>query len=159
MSNEPILDIVCTLRPATEQDYTFLWSLHKAALGPHVAKVYGWDETLQAQLFRERFDPARRSIIVVADQDVGVLEVTEGEDGVFLDTIEIMPEHQGRGLGGTVTGDVVRNAHAAGLPVTLRVLKVNPARRLYERLGFVEIGQTETHFIMCAWPAQPRKSG
>jgi hypothetical protein len=34
------------------------------------------------------------------------------------------------------------------LPVKLRVLKVNPARRLYERLGFIHKGETPTHYLM-----------
>jgi hypothetical protein len=36
--------------------------------------------------------------------------------------------------------------------VTLQVLKVNPARRLYERLGFCETGADDTHYQM-AWEA------
>ena len=31
--------------------------------------------------------------------------------------------------------------------ITLRVLKVNPARGLYERLGFSVIRETETHYF------------
>ena len=31
---------------------------------------------------------------------------------------------------------------------TLQVIKVNPARRLYERLGFRAIGETETNYQM-----------
>jgi GNAT superfamily N-acetyltransferase len=144
-----------TLRPATAQDYAFLWTLHKLALGPYVAEVYGWDDAVQEPLFRERFDPAHRQIIVVDGRDAGVLEVSEREDGVFLDTIELMPAYQGQGLGGAVVEDVLAEAHTAGRSVTLRVFKVNPARRLYERLGFVEAGQSETHFVMCAQPATP----
>jgi len=34
------------------------------------------------------------------------------------------------------------------LPVRLRVFRVNPARRFYERLGFVTTGETETHVLM-----------
>jgi ribosomal protein S18 acetylase RimI-like enzyme len=34
------------------------------------------------------------------------------------------------------------------LPVSLRVLKINPARQLYLRLGFSVIGETETHYWM-----------
>ncbi len=30
----------------------------------------------------------------------------------------------------------------------LQVLKVNPSRRLYERLGFSETGATDTHIIL-----------
>jgi hypothetical protein len=28
------------------------------------------------------------------------------------------------------------------------VLKVNPAKRLYERLGLAVIGETDTHYLM-----------
>jgi ribosomal protein S18 acetylase RimI-like enzyme len=33
-------------------------------------------------------------------------------------------------------------------PIRLFVLKVNPARRLYERLGFQVLEETETHYVM-----------
>ena len=39
-------------------------------------------------------------------------------------------------------------ADGRGIPVELQVIKVNPAWRLYERLGFVVIGETETHVLM-----------
>jgi hypothetical protein len=39
-------------------------------------------------------------------------------------------------------------ADAANLPLELQVLKVNPARRLYERLGLTVIGETDTHYLM-----------
>ena len=35
-----------------------------------------------------------------------------------------------------------------GVPVELQVIKVNPARGLYERLGFVVAGESETHWEM-----------
>jgi ribosomal protein S18 acetylase RimI-like enzyme len=39
--------------------------------------------------------------------------------------------------------------------VTLQVLKVNPARRLYERLGFRVTGETPTHFLMLHEHGEP----
>jgi ribosomal protein S18 acetylase RimI-like enzyme len=59
-----------------------------------------------------------------------------------------LPEFQGRGLGTTILGDVIEHARMGRRPVSLQVLKVNPARRLYERLGFVISGESETHFQM-----------
>jgi ribosomal protein S18 acetylase RimI-like enzyme len=44
---------------------------------------------------------------------------------------------------------VMEEARARGVPVRLRVLKVNArARAFYERLGFVQTGETETHTLM-----------
>src|SRR5207248_4890163 len=41
-----------------------------------------------------------------------------------------------------------------GQSVGLQVLKVNPARSLYKRLGFLTTGQTATHYLMRATPEQ-----
>lgn len=46
---------------------------------------------------------------------------------------------------------VIREAGAR--PVWLQVLKVNPARALYERLGFRVVGQSDTHWHMLREPA------
>jgi ribosomal protein S18 acetylase RimI-like enzyme len=139
-----------TLRPAAQADYDFLYALHEATMRPTVTQIWGWDDARQSAIFRERFDPAARRIIVIDGRDAGVLEVEERPDEVFLANIEIAPEQQGRGLGAAIITDILFDAHARGLPVTLQVNRVNPARRLYGRLGFVETGQTETHYLMRA---------
>ncbi len=60
-----------------------------------------------------------------------------------------LPEYQRRGVGSAVIKDVNREATEQELPVTLGVLKVNPrAQALYEKLGFVVNGETETHILM-----------
>ena len=41
----------------------------------------------------------------------------------------------------------------------ITVLKVNPARRLYERLGFAIVGETETHYLMRWRPADAAEPG
>lgn len=58
------------------------------------------------------------------------------------------PDHQGRGLGTELLRRVLARADARRLPVRLQVLKGNPARRLYRRLGFVDAAETETHHVM-----------
>ena len=137
-----------SLRPATETDYAFLYALHVATLKEYVAQTWGWDEAFQARRFRERFDPANSQIIVVDGQDVGVLAVGSGAGEVLLGNIRIAPDWQRRGLGTAVIQDVLSKAREDGLTVVLQVLKVNPARSLYERLGFVVVGETDTHYQM-----------
>jgi ribosomal protein S18 acetylase RimI-like enzyme len=73
---------------------------------------------------------------------------------VFLSKIYILPQYQGRGIGTRLINGVLEEAHGRGLPVTLRVIRVNPARGLYERLGFVQVGETESHYLMEAAPHQ-----
>jgi GNAT superfamily N-acetyltransferase len=143
-----------SLRLATDSDYTFLYELHIATVRPYVEQTWGWDDTLQATMFGDGFALSKLQVIVVDGQDAGVLQTEQRPDEVFLANIEIAPAFQGHGLGGRIISDIITDAHVGGLPVTLRVLHVNPARRLYERLGFVEFDRTETHALMRTVPVR-----
>ncbi len=136
-----------TLRPATDNDYAFLEALHTATMRDVVTQVWGWDAAIQGALFRRNFDPTRSQIVVVDGADAGVIALEKRDNAWFLAGIEIAPAYQSRGLGARLIGAIVAEAHAAGLPVTLQVLKVNRAQYLYERLGFVVTGSTATHFL------------
>ena len=140
------------LRAARQEDAEFLFGLLKATMQAYVAQIWGWDEEWQRAYFLERFDPSQERIVVLEGQDIGVLATEEREDELFLAKISILPGYQRRGIGTELIGSVLDRAFGRGVPVTLRVLKVNPARRLYERLGFVAVGETETHYLMESRP-------
>jgi GNAT superfamily N-acetyltransferase len=135
-------------RPATARDGVFLWALHNATLKDYVTQTWGWDDQVQRRMFDERFDPARIEILVCEGQDVGALAVEQRPDELWLAELQIAPAWQGRGLGTAILRDLIDEANARGVPVGLRVLRVNPARALYERLGFVVVSTTETHHLM-----------
>ena len=136
------------LREARPEDAEFLYGLLKATMQDYVAQIWGWDEEWQRAYFQERFDPSRERIVILEGEEIGVLAIEEKEDEVFLSKVYILPEYQGQGIGTRLMRAVLDRAFGRGLPVTLQVLKVNPAWRLYERLGFVAIDETETHYIM-----------
>ena len=69
---------------------------------------------------------------------------------VRLPAIAISPEMQGQGLGAGLLRDLFATAAGHGLPIRLQVLRFNPARHLYERLGFAVVGETPTHYLMSA---------
>ncbi len=62
--------------------------------------------------------------------------------------IQIAPALQGQGLGTALLLECIAQARAAGKDITLHVLKANPARRLYERLGFVVEAEDSEEFHM-----------
>jgi ribosomal protein S18 acetylase RimI-like enzyme len=142
----PVNDI--TLRPATRDDYDFLWALLVDTLRSYVEATWGWDEAYQRARFRDHFDPARHDIVLVDGVAVGVLRVERRESFIFLSNIGITPAYQGRGIGTRLIQDLLEEARARGMSVELQVLKVNPARALYERLGFVVVDESETHWQM-----------
>jgi ribosomal protein S18 acetylase RimI-like enzyme len=140
---------VYQLRPATTADYDFLYQLHRATIRPAVAAMWGWDEAWQQAYFAQKFDPAQRQIIAVEGQDVGVVAIEERDEEIYLALIEVAPEQQNRGLGTTVIRDILQRAQQQQRPVSLHVLKTNPAgQRLYERLGFVVTAVEEFKYKM-----------
>jgi GNAT superfamily N-acetyltransferase len=141
------------LRPGKQSDYEFLWWLHCATMRTYVDAIWGWDEAAQQRLFQERFDPARFQIVECDGEDAGYVSVERNEEFNFLSAIEVAPQVQNQGLGTSLIRDLQDEAAHRRVPLKLRVLQGNPARRLYERLGFVVTGETETH-IMMSWQPQ-----
>lgn len=138
-----------TRRPATLDDYDFLYALRRAALKESVARTWGWDEAWQQTYFQERFDPAETEILQWQGQDVGTISVREEADELYLALLAILPEFQGRGWGTAVLQNLIHHAQHTGKTVTLHVLKTNPeAQKLYERLGLQIIAEEEYKFKM-----------
>jgi GNAT superfamily N-acetyltransferase len=122
-----------TLRAATADDVAFIHALRVSGLRVHVERIWGWDDGDQRARFARRYVAEAYQVIEVDARDVGAVSVEWGSDGVFLDDVEIAAEW--RGLGNAVLGGILTEAQRRGLPVRLQVLRGNPARRWYERLG------------------------
>lgn len=149
---------IYSLRPAAPEDLAFIHALRVSGLREYVDQVWGWDDAEQLARFQHRFVATRYKVIVVGGRDIGAVAVDWAEHEVFLADIEILPEWRGRGLGTAAISDLIAAAARCRLPVALQVLRVNPARRLYERLGFQIVGETATHYRMCTMPAEPSPS-
>src|SRR5512135_1688517 len=131
--NEIKLDIA--LRPATEKDGDLLWDLHRVTLKPYVEETWGWDDNFQRRYFWEHFLPEKSQVIQCEGVDAGVLTIEESPLGYILSNIELYPQFQGRGIGSSLITSLIKKADQHGLPISLRVLKINRARELYLRLG------------------------
>jgi GNAT superfamily N-acetyltransferase len=138
-----------TLRKAGPDDCEFAYSVKKAAFREYVEKVWGWDEQEQRQLHEQRFRTQEFQVIHWEGIDVGIMAVVVAPDCVKLNGLFLLPAHQGHGIGRRCMLLVIAEARQLGLPVRLQVMKVNPrARAFYERLGFIRIGETDTHLLM-----------
>ena len=104
-----------------------------------------------AHYFREWPGDSDFGFVAEADgQDVGAvwvvqLTATDPGYGYVADdvpelSIWVADDHRGRGVGGALVDLVVRAARERGLrAISLSVEEGNPARRLYERAGFVPV--------------------
>jgi ribosomal protein S18 acetylase RimI-like enzyme len=142
------------LRPGATNDREYLWWLHCATMREYVDKTWGWDEAWQRRKFDEDFDPLSLLIVGKDGAAIGQISVRRTGDEIFLASIEIAPEQQNQGIASQLIKELLRESDQSQLPVKLQVLRVNPARRLYERLGFVYVGETPTHYLMGREPAR-----
>jgi ribosomal protein S18 acetylase RimI-like enzyme len=142
-----------SLRGAVDADYDFLYALHVATMRDSITATWGWDDSVQEALFRERWDPSGPRVVVVGAEDAGILDVDRQATKTFISLIELHPRYQGRGIGTAIIRDVLQEAHGRGVPAALSVLKANPAaRRLYQRLGFVVTEEPPDRYIMVCVP-------
>jgi ribosomal protein S18 acetylase RimI-like enzyme len=138
-----------TLRTACREDLEFLYQLWKITLGEYLVQTFGpWHEDEQHQRFCERTRIEQNQIVELDGHAVGCLYLKRLATAVKLSRVLILPEYQNRGLGSRLVQQVISEAQTVGLSVQLRVMKVNPAQRLWKRLGFVVTGKTETHILM-----------
>jgi ribosomal protein S18 acetylase RimI-like enzyme len=139
-------------RRAVHADLPFLEEVHVAALGPVALVGYGWPAATLREQFRSEIDVATCYVISVDGRRAGYISVEDRETFWYIDAIAIARRHQGKGIGTLVLRDVL--AEAGARPVRLNVLHVNPARALYERLGFRVIRRDDQRQIM-EWRAPP----
>lgn len=132
-----------TLRPALPSDEPFLVELRKLTMTEHLGRVgEPSDEDSHLRRVRLRYEDAQ--IIWSEAEQIGLLKAYRTPTEWVILQVQILPEHQGHGIGADVIRMILAQAADDGLPVSLSVLKGNPARTLYERLGFkmaVDTGQ------------------
>lgn len=134
---------------ANDADRVALYTPYKAALHPYVHWAWGWDENKERHNFFERLPPSGLFKLVFKGQCIGGFCLdTAGAAVWHLRTFFIHPQLHGQGLGTAVLQHLIRQAQDQRRALTLHVIHINPAKRLYERLGFEVIEQEEKTFLM-----------
>ncbi len=87
-------------------------------------------------------------MIVAGGRPAGRLYVARWEDEIRIVDIALLPEHRGNGLGTALLRELIEEADAAGKPLSIHVEQNNPARPLYDRLGFEEAGEFGVYVLM-----------
>lgn len=137
-----------SLRAALPEELESLYAIHRAAMERYVTETWrSWDDSFQRQHFREYWPRERRSVMVEGEL-AGFLDLIERDGIAWVGNIELAPRFHRRGIGSAILRDIQRESAGQGRTVGLQVLKVNPARGLYLRLGFRDTGESATHHQM-----------
>jgi GNAT superfamily N-acetyltransferase len=106
------------------------------------------DRTAQETSFRQQWHAAQVRIIVLGGTDVGWLQAITQDNELFIAQMFVDGPFQRRGIGTEVMRRLIGEAAEANLAVRLNVVRINPARRLYERLGFRVTHEDDRKFYM-----------
>jgi GNAT superfamily N-acetyltransferase len=135
-------------RKATASDFDFIYNLHRQTFYSYVEQTWGWREEVQYAGMREDFDGFPFEIICYQGIDIGAISVVDKEDLLFLNYLAILPLYQGKGFGTQILHQLLGQAAERGILVKLNVIRINPAKTLYERMGFRVVGNDETRLFM-----------
>lgn len=157
-----------TFRPVEADDQELLYGVYASTRTEELAPV-PWTEAQKEAFLRMQFraqtldyqanyPDAERRLILVDGMPAGRLYVDRREDEVRIVDIALLPAHRGAGVGGAILRDLLAEAAAAGKPLRIHVEQMNPALRLYERLGFKRIGDAGVYYLM-EWKAAAPAEG
>ena len=138
------------LKKYTDDYYDFVYNVKKNAYKKYVEECWGsWDDEVQKEHFNKFISFYRNNsyIIEVDGEDIGFYNDEELSDGSYeVGNICIIPEYQGKGIGTKVLCDMLEKHKEKDIKI--QYFKQNPVGSLYERLGFVLVGETQFHYQM-----------
>lgn len=134
------------LRPVTPGDEPFLLGVYASTRAEELAAVPWTPEqkaafvaqqfAAQSAHYAKHYDGLSADVVLVGGEPAGRLLVARWPAEIRIVDIALLPAFRGAGAGTRLLTGLIGEARAAGLPLTIHVERMNPAMRLYERLGF-----------------------
>jgi len=158
-----------SLRPVAERDFPFLRHLFRTLRWDELAPTR-WPDEAKAAFLDQQFDFQHRHyatgfaaaefyLVEREAEPIGRFYVDRETRSWYLIEISLLPEWRGRGLGTALLGLLQDQVRAGGGDrVSRNVETTNPARRLYTRLGFVELAPPDEFprlSLEMTWTARP----
>jgi ribosomal protein S18 acetylase RimI-like enzyme len=148
------------LRPVADDDRAFLLDLYESVREPELALV-PWDANARRAFveqqfmaqdthYRANYPGAALDVIEVDGEPAGRLYVHRGAEDIRIMDIALTPAFRGRGIGTGLLRSLLEEGAASGRTVSIHVEAGNPARALYERLGFREAEERGVYVLMIA---------
>lgn len=152
------------LRAVTDADRPFLEALYAESRADELA-LTTLDDAAKAAFCKQQFDAQDRwyrhqfpdaafDVVLLDGVPIGRLIVHRADVWHLVD-IRLSASCRGAGVGTALLRALTVEAERAGCDVTLAVATNNPARRLYERLGFVVVSEDDV-FANCRYSAQAK---
>ena len=139
--------LIC--RSARPDDDEFAFGVLKETMREYAVATWGtWWEDESRREITEQVRAGRTAIIEFDGVRIGIQLVERAKTHIQLEQLYISKAFQRRGFGTQLLKRLIAEARDSKLPIRLRVLTVNPARALYERLGFIAVEVTKERVFM-----------
>ena len=135
------------LRTASPQDFEYCKRLYFAGMTKIIEELH-LNIAAQAVSFHEQWALTQVRIITFDGSDVGWLQRIIQDDVLFFAQLFVDGPFQRKGIGTEVMHRLIGEAARLNQAVRLAVVKINPALRLYERLGFQITHEDDRKFYM-----------
>jgi ribosomal protein S18 acetylase RimI-like enzyme len=137
-----------SLLNAFEDDKEFIFETFKTTMREYVAWAWGWDEEYQRNGFWTHLPVQNFKLVYVAGSKAGALYVEESEKYHYIRTVFLQPRFQGLGIGSALLTQEACRARNAQKLLVLKVIKINPAKSLYDRQGFKVVEEDDATYHM-----------
>lgn len=107
-----------------------------------------WQFTLQRTHYANHYADSDFGIVECRGTPAGRLYLYRGAGDIRIVDVSLLPEFRGQGVGGLLLAAVFTEAAATDRSVSIHVEHFNPARRLYERMGFRELSRDGVYALM-----------
>jgi len=102
----------------------------------------------QATHYTQFYPECEFLVIELEGRPIGRLYVDRGVDDIRITDIALLPEFRGRGIGRMLMEEILAEGAKTTKRVTIYVEHYNPARRLYDRLGFRHVDTNGVYHLM-----------
>lgn len=147
-----------TLRDRTDADAAFLFALYASTRADELRQLE-WtpqqkEEFLALQFraqtlhYDEYYPDAQFAVIEIGGVPIGRLYVDRRDDEIEIIDIALVPAMRGRGIGRRLLERLLDEGVASSRRVRIYVEHFNPARGLYDRLGFRQVGTNGVYHEM-----------
>ena len=134
------------IRPYREDDFAFCNALVETNMASYFEQDgTSWDEAL----FRHNIKKGTVSIYWIEEERAGFIQSSERDGEAYVNIIQVVAHSRNQGIG-RVLMEYAESLFPPGKYryVSLKVYKGSPAIRLYQKLGYMVVGEEDHKYVM-----------
>ena len=147
-----------SLRAAHDEDRAFLERVYAESRADELAAT-NWTATekeifcqdqfaAQDRHYRLHYPHCAYQIVMRDGRPIGRLYVDRRPTEIRIVDLALLTAERGQGCGGHLLAEILAEGRRLELPVSIHVERTNPARRLYDRLGFCLVEEGEVYDLL-----------